>query len=128
MIQLRYHLPKVVMKNIVTQLTSCLNNCLMYASFKKKCVFYFMLQMHRGQLKEGSLVAIRSVKLTKSCRTRDFMQHIEMISKFRHHHLVSVLGHCFEHYLDDSNVRRIFIVFEYVPNGSLKTWISGTLS
>lgn len=81
-------------------------------------------QMNRGQLKEGSLVAIRSVKLTKSCRTRDFMQHIEMISKFRHQHLVSVLGHCFEHYLDDSNVRRIFIVFEYVPNGSLKTWIS----
>jgi serine/threonine protein kinase len=81
--------------------------------------------MNRGQLKDGSLVAIRSVKLTKSCRTRDFMQHIELISKFRHHHLVSVLGHCFEHYLDDSNVRRIFIVFEYVPNGSLKTWITG---
>ncbi|XP_045789539.1 probable inactive leucine-rich repeat receptor-like protein kinase At3g03770 [Trifolium pratense] len=81
-------------------------------------------QMNRGQLKDGSLVAIRSVKLTKSCRTRDFMQHIEFISKFRHHHLVSVLGHCFEHYLDDSNVRRIFIVFEYVPNGSLKTWIT----
>ncbi|CAL5185589.1 unnamed protein product [Lathyrus oleraceus] len=81
-------------------------------------------QMNRGQLKEGSLVAIRSVKLTKSYKTKDFMQHIEMISKFRHHHLVSVLGHCFEHYLDDSNVRRIFIVFEYVPNGSLKGWIS----
>jgi serine/threonine protein kinase len=87
-----------------------------------------MFQMNRGQLKDGSLVAIRSVKLTKSCRTRDFMQHIELISKFRHHHLVSVLGHCFEHYLDDSNVRRIFIIFEYVPNGSLKTWITGNSS
>ncbi|XP_061371673.1 probable inactive leucine-rich repeat receptor-like protein kinase At3g03770 [Gastrolobium bilobum] len=81
-------------------------------------------KMNRGQLKDGSLVAIRSVKMTKSYRTQDFMHYIELISKYRHHHLASALGHCFECYLDDSSVRRIFIVFEYIPNGTLKSWIS----
>nr|KYP69249.1 putative LRR receptor-like serine/threonine-protein kinase At1g14390 family [Cajanus cajan] len=81
-------------------------------------------KLHRGQLKDGVLVAIRSVKMTKSYSTQDFMHNIELISKYRHRHLVSVLGHCFECYLDDSSVSSIFIVFEYVPNGTLKSWIS----
>ncbi|KAE8660033.1 putative inactive leucine-rich repeat receptor-like protein kinase [Hibiscus syriacus] len=37
---------------------------------------------------------------------------------------VRALGHCFECYLDDSSVSRIFLIFEYVPNGTLKSWIS----
>ncbi|MED6127445.1 hypothetical protein PIB30_088223 [Stylosanthes scabra] len=81
-------------------------------------------QMYRGQLRDGSLVAIRCVKMTKSFSTQDFMHYIELISKYRHLHLVSALGHCFECYLDDSSVSRIFLVFEYVPNGTLKSWIS----
>ncbi|CAJ1947858.1 unnamed protein product [Sphenostylis stenocarpa] len=81
-------------------------------------------KMHRGQLKDGLLVAIRSVKITKNYSTQDFMQNIEQIFKYRHRHLVSVLGYCFECYLDDSSVRSIFVVFEYVPNGTLKSWIS----
>ncbi|XP_026383794.1 probable inactive leucine-rich repeat receptor-like protein kinase At3g03770 [Papaver somniferum] len=54
------------------------------------------------------------------------MHHVELISKLRHHHLVSSLGlgHCFECYLDDSSVSRIFLVFEYVPNGTLRSHIS----
>lgn len=84
--------------------------------------------MNRGQLKDGSLVGIKSVKMTKSYRTQDFMHHIELISKFRHYNLVSVFGHCFECYLDDSSVSTIFLVFEYVPNGTLKSWISGNSS
>ncbi|GAV65887.1 Pkinase_Tyr domain-containing protein, partial [Cephalotus follicularis] len=42
----------------------------------------------------------------------------------RHRHLVSVLGHCFECYLDESSVSRMFLVFEYVPKGTLRSWIS----
>ncbi|XP_015947065.1 probable inactive leucine-rich repeat receptor-like protein kinase At3g03770 [Arachis duranensis] len=81
-------------------------------------------QMYRGQLRDGSLVAIRCVKMRKCFSTQDFMHYIELISKYRHLHLVSALGHCFECYLDDSSVSRIFLVFEYVPNGTLKSWIS----
>ncbi|KAL5834970.1 hypothetical protein ACOSQ4_014467 [Xanthoceras sorbifolium] len=81
-------------------------------------------QMYRGRLKDGSFVAIRCLKMKKSHSTRNFMHHIELISKLRHRHLVSALGHCFECYLDDSSVSRIFLIFEYVPNGKLRSRIS----
>ncbi|XP_048137686.1 probable inactive leucine-rich repeat receptor-like protein kinase At3g03770 isoform X3 [Rhodamnia argentea] len=82
-------------------------------------------QMYKGQLKNGSLVAIKCLKVKKSQSIQHFMHHIELISKLRHPHVVSALGHCFECYWDDSSVSRIFLVFEYVPNGTLRSWISG---
>ncbi|KAL7096376.1 hypothetical protein ACP275_10G075700 [Erythranthe tilingii] len=81
-------------------------------------------QMYRGQLRDGSSVAIRCLKLKRNRTTQYFMPHIEMISKLRHQHLVSAIGHCFEYYLDDSSISSLFIVFEYVPNGTLRSWIS----
>ncbi|KAL3534854.1 hypothetical protein ACH5RR_003315 [Cinchona calisaya] len=81
-------------------------------------------QMYRGQLKDGTHVAVRCLKTKRRHSTQNFMHHIELISKLRYHHLVSSLGHCFECYLDDSSVSRIFLVFEYVPNGTLRSWIS----
>ncbi|CDP12665.1 unnamed protein product [Coffea canephora] len=81
-------------------------------------------QMYRGQMKDGTYVAIRCLKMKRRHSTQDFLHHIELISKLRHQHLVSALGHCFECYLDDSSVSRIFLVFEYVPNGTLRSWIS----
>ncbi|KAE8704730.1 putative inactive leucine-rich repeat receptor-like protein kinase [Hibiscus syriacus] len=82
-------------------------------------------QMYRGRLKDGMFVAIRCLKTKKSHSTQSFMHHVELISKLRYRHLVSALGHCFECYLDDSSVSRIFLIFEYVPNGTLRSWISG---
>ncbi|CAK9319723.1 unnamed protein product [Citrullus colocynthis] len=82
-------------------------------------------QMYRGQLKDGSFVAIRCLKMKRRYSTQNFTHHIDLISKLRHRHLVSALGHCFELYLEDSSVSRIFLVFEYVPNGTLRSWISG---
>ncbi|KAF8398055.1 hypothetical protein HHK36_016981 [Tetracentron sinense] len=81
-------------------------------------------QMYRGCLNDDSLVAIRCLKMKKSHGTNNYMHHVELISKLRHRHLVSSLGHCFECYLDDSSVSRIFLVFEYVPNGTLRGCIS----
>ncbi|KAK6232762.1 hypothetical protein SCA6_002835 [Theobroma cacao] len=81
-------------------------------------------QMYRGWLKDGTFVAIRCLKMKKSHSTQSLMHHVELISKLRHRHLVSALGHCFECYLDDSSVSRIFLIFEYVPNGTLRSWVS----
>ncbi|KAF3615241.1 putative inactive leucine-rich repeat receptor-like protein kinase [Capsicum annuum] len=81
-------------------------------------------QMYRGQLRDGSYVTIRCLIMKRSNSHQNFMHHIELISKLRHQHLVSALGHCFQFYLDDSSVSRIFLVFEYVPNGTLRRWIS----
>ncbi|XP_047147712.1 probable inactive leucine-rich repeat receptor-like protein kinase At3g03770, partial [Vigna umbellata] len=80
-------------------------------------------KMYRGQLKNGSVVAIRCVEMTKKYSTQNFVNHIELISKLRHRHLVSAIGHCFECSLDDSSVNKVFLVFEYVPNGTLRDWI-----
>ncbi|XP_054820053.1 probable inactive leucine-rich repeat receptor-like protein kinase At3g03770 isoform X2 [Prosopis cineraria] len=81
-------------------------------------------QMYRGRLRDGFLVAIRCVKMKKRYSIHNFMHLIELISQLRHRHLVCALGHCFEYYLEDSTVSRLFLVFEYVPNGTLKSWIS----
>ncbi|KAK8955036.1 putative inactive leucine-rich repeat receptor-like protein kinase [Platanthera zijinensis] len=82
-------------------------------------------QMYRGQLKDGSLIAIRCLKLKKCHTSQNFNRHIELISKLRHRHLVSALGHCFEYYLEDSSVSMLFLIFEYVSNGTLRSNISG---
>lgn len=87
-----------------------------------------MFQMYRGQLKNGSVVAIRCVEMKKKYSTQNFVNHIELISKLRHRHLVSAIGHCFECSLDDSSVNKVYLVFEYVPNGTLRNWISGNCS
>ncbi|KAG5556227.1 hypothetical protein RHGRI_006735 [Rhododendron griersonianum] len=81
-------------------------------------------QMYRGRMKDGSFVAIRCLKMKRSQTTQSFMHYIELISKLRHRHLVSALGHCFECYLDDSSVSRLFLVFEFVPNRTLRSWVS----
>ncbi|KAK1429315.1 hypothetical protein QVD17_11521 [Tagetes erecta] len=82
-------------------------------------------QMYRGQLNDGSYIAIQCLKTKRNYSTQMFTRHIELISKLRHQHLVSVLGHCYEFNLDDSSVSRLFLVFEYAPNGTLRDWISG---
>ncbi|KAI4319676.1 hypothetical protein MLD38_033249 [Melastoma candidum] len=82
-------------------------------------------QMYRGQLKNGLIVTIGCLNVRKRRSISHYMPYIELISKFRHPHVVSVLGHCFECYWDDSSVSRIFLVFEYVSNGNLRSWISG---
>ncbi|KAK9125550.1 hypothetical protein Scep_014396 [Stephania cephalantha] len=80
-------------------------------------------QMYKGKLNDGSFVAIKCIKLKRRHSTHNFMYRVDLISKVRHHHLVSTLGHCFECYLDDSSVSRVFIVFEYVPNRTLRSCI-----
>ncbi|KAH0721166.1 hypothetical protein KY290_006083 [Solanum tuberosum] len=81
-------------------------------------------QLYRGQLKDGSYITIRCLQTKRKNSSQNFMYHIELMSKLRHNHLVSTLGHCFKCYLDDSIVSRIFLVFEYVSNGTLRSWIS----
>ncbi|KAJ0966370.1 hypothetical protein J5N97_027508 [Dioscorea zingiberensis] len=81
-------------------------------------------QLYKGMLKDGSLVVIRCLKLKSGHNSQNYNRHIELISKLRHRHLVCALGHCFEYNTDDSTVNRLFLIFEYVPNGTLRSSIS----
>ncbi|KAG2672521.1 hypothetical protein I3760_13G045500 [Carya illinoinensis] len=82
-------------------------------------------QEYKGILSDGSLIAIRSLKMRKRHNPQTYMPQIERMSKLRHCHLVSALGHCFECYQDDSSVSRLFIIFEFIPSGTLRDYISG---
>ena len=81
--------------------------------------------MYKGQLSDGMLIAIRCLEMKKRRSPQAYTHHLEMISKLRHSHLISALGHSLECQLDDSGVSRIFLVFEHAPNGTLRDCISG---
>nr|GMC82959.1 probable inactive leucine-rich repeat receptor-like protein kinase At3g03770 [Ipomoea batatas] len=81
-------------------------------------------QIYKGMLTDGTVVAIRSLKTRKKHSIQHYTHQLELVSKIRHCHLVSAIGHCFECYQDDSSVSRIFLVFEFVPNGTLREVIS----
>ncbi|VAI23053.1 unnamed protein product [Triticum turgidum subsp. durum] len=81
-------------------------------------------EMYLGKLSNGALVTIRSLKVKRNQSSQSFNRHIETISRLRHRHLVSALGHCFEYDLDESTVTQLYLVFEYVQNGNLRSRIS----
>ncbi|PUZ36649.1 hypothetical protein GQ55_9G054900 [Panicum hallii var. hallii] len=81
-------------------------------------------EMYRGRLGNGTPVTIRTLKIKRSQTTQSLNRHIDTISRLRHQNLVSALGHCFEYDLDDSTVTQLYIVFEYVQNGNLRSRIS----
>ncbi|KAG8391050.1 hypothetical protein BUALT_Bualt01G0147600 [Buddleja alternifolia] len=73
-------------------------------------------QVYKGCLTDGTVVAITSLKLKKR---QSITHQLELVSKLRHPHLVSAIGHCYY-----QHATTIFLVFEYVPNGTLRTFIS----
>lgn len=81
-------------------------------------------QIYKGRLTDGTVVAIRSIKMWKRHSVQSYTHQLGRISKIRYCHLVSTIGHCFECYQDDSSVSRICLVFEFVPNGTLRGVIS----
>nr|GEW55461.1 serine/threonine/dual specificity protein kinase, catalytic domain-containing protein [Tanacetum cinerariifolium] len=60
---------------------------------------------------EGVDVAIKRSNLDSNQGTSEFSEEIEMLSKFRHRHIVSLLG-----YYEDSSTREMILVYEYMPN------------
>ncbi|XP_016437711.1 putative LRR receptor-like serine/threonine-protein kinase At1g14390 [Nicotiana tabacum] len=82
-------------------------------------------QLYRGWLRDGAVVLVKCLKLKQKHSPQILQQHMEMISKLRHRHLVSVLGHCVVTYQDHPNTAStVFIVLENVVNGSLKDHLS----
>ncbi|CAL5338434.1 hypothetical protein CsSME_00021967 [Camellia sinensis var. sinensis] len=79
-------------------------------------------QLYRGWLRDGSICLVKCLKLKQKQSQQSLQQHMEVISKLRHRHLVSVLGHCIVTYQNrHPNVAStVFIVLEHVANGSLR--------
>ncbi|XP_073151586.1 probable inactive leucine-rich repeat receptor-like protein kinase At3g03770 [Henckelia pumila] len=81
-------------------------------------------QVYKGWLTDGTIVAIRTLKVKKRHGVQSYTNQLELVQKLRHCHLVSAIGHCFHCCPNDSSFSRIFLVFEYVPNGTLRRYIS----
>ncbi|PWA49114.1 leucine-rich repeat protein kinase family protein [Artemisia annua] len=78
-------------------------------------------QLYKGWLRDGTIVLIKCLKLKQKHSPQTLQQHMEVISKLRHRHLVSVLGHCIVSYVDHPNSgSTVFVVLENVSNGSLR--------
>ncbi|KMZ67755.1 putative receptor-like protein kinase [Zostera marina] len=73
-------------------------------------------KVYKGTIDDGVLVAIKRAH-TKSSLV-EFETEIEMLSKLRHPHLVSMIGYC-----DEQN--EMIMVYEFMGNGTLQSLLFG---
>lgn len=75
------------------------------------------------------MVLVKSLKLKQKHLSQSLMPHMDVLSKLRHRHLVSILGHCIVTYQDHPNTAStVFIVHEHVSNGSLRDYLNGKVN
>ncbi|XP_073065059.1 probable inactive leucine-rich repeat receptor-like protein kinase At3g03770 [Primulina eburnea] len=84
-------------------------------------------KVFKGKLENGAFVAIRSLTLFRKYSVRNLKLRLDLLSKLRHPNLVNLLGHCVEAELQENvTVNRLFLVYEFIPNGNLHTHLSET--
>lgn len=75
-------------------------------------------KVYRGTLLDGQLVAIKRAEQASKQGALEFKTEIEILSRFHHKNVVSLVGFCFRQ-------GEQMLVYEYIPNGSLKESLSG---
>ncbi|KAF3440645.1 hypothetical protein FNV43_RR18929 [Rhamnella rubrinervis] len=75
-------------------------------------------KVYRGNLPTGELIAIKKAAKESMQGGREFKTEIELLSRVHHKNLVSLVGFCFER-------GEQMLIYEYVPNGTLKDSLSG---
>ena len=86
----------------------------------------FFLQLYKGRLENGALVAIRCMPLSKKYSIRNLKIRLDLLAKLRHPHLVCLLGHSVDvSGRDDCSMNKVFLISEYVPSGSFHMYLAG---
>ncbi|TYH19770.1 hypothetical protein ES288_A05G378500v1 [Gossypium darwinii] len=82
-------------------------------------------KLYKGRLENGTYVAVRSLNLLKRYSIQNLKVRLDFFSKLHHPHLVSLLGHCIDGGVqDDPFANKVFLVYEYVPNGNYRMHLS----
>ncbi|KAL7613334.1 probable kinase CHARK isoform X1 [Lactuca sativa] len=72
--------------------------------------------VYKGTITNGSthlVVAIKRMDSTSNQGAAEFWNEVQMLSKLRHCHLVSLIGYC-------NHGEEMILVYEYIPHGSLE--------
>lgn len=78
--------------------------------------------VYKGSLADGALIAVKEIFDLETRGDEEFCYEVEIISKIKHRNLLALRGCCVTS--DNAKGKRRFLVYDYMPNGSLSYQLS----